>query len=306
MTEGVLLVDKPAGPTSHDVVAAAKRGLGAAKAGHAGALDPLATGLLILATGRWTRLLEHLVGLDKEYEATARLGQATDTLDPEGRVVAEDDAWTRLEAADVEAAVLSLVGALWLPPPAYSAVKVRGTPAHRRARRGEQVRLAPRACRVHAVRCLAAAPPEVRFRVSCSSGTYVRSLAAELGARLGTACHLAALRRTRAGRFDVADAAPLASLRDGTPPPSSVVAPEDALAHLPQVTIGPDQAAALAHGRPVRQPEAERPPGAGLVAAGAGIVAPGAVAVLSEAGELLAVCAAQDGALRPKKVFRRG
>lgn len=298
MTEGVLLVDKPAGPTSHDVVAAAKRGLGAAKAGHAGALDPLATGLLILATGRWTRLLEHLVGLDKEYDATARLGQATDTLDAEGRVVAEDDAWTRLETADVEAAVQSLAGALWLPPPAYSAVKVRGTPAHRRARRGEQVRLAPRACRVHAVRLLAAAPPEVRFRVSCSSGTYVRSLAAELGARLGTACHLAALRRTRAGRFDVSDAAPLASLREGTPPPSSVVAPADALAHLPKVAIGPDQAAALAHGRPVRQPEAEG-------AAGVEIDAAGAVAVLSEAGELLAVCAAQDGALRPKKVFRR-
>jgi len=298
VTEGVLLVDKPAGPTSHDVVAAAKRILGAAKAGHAGALDPLATGLLILALGRWTRLLEHLFGLDKEYEATARLGQATDTLDADGRVVAEDDAWTRLGAADVEVAAQSLVGTLRLAPPAYSAVKVRGTAAHRRVRRGEHVRLAPRACQVHAVHVLGATMPEVRFRVSCSSGAYVRSLAAELGARLGTGCHLSALRRMRAGRFHVVAAASLASLRDGSPPPSSVVAPEDALAHLPQVRIGPAQAAALAHGRPVPHAEAAS-------AAGPGLGAAGVVAVLSDAGELLAVCAARDGALRPKKVFRR-
>lgn len=298
MTEGVLLVDKPAGPTSHDVTTAAKRGLGAAKAGHAGTLDPGATGLLILAFGRWTRLLEHLVGLDKEYEAVARLGQATDTLDADGRIVAEDAKWTALGVADVEAAVHGLEGALRLPPPAYSAVKVRGTPAHRLARRGRPVRLAPRACTVHEAQALGVAMPEVRFRVSCSSGTYVRSLAAELGARLGTACHLSALRRTRVGRFRAGAAAPLSSLRDGSPPPSSIVAPEEALAHLPQIRIGPDQAAALAHGRAVPRREAQG-------TAGPELAAGGLAAVLSEAGELLAVCAVHDGTLRPKKVFRR-
>ncbi len=296
MTECVLLADKPAGPTSHDVVAAARRGLRVSKAGHAGTLDPFATGLLLLGLGRWTRLLEYLSGLDKEYEATARLGQATDTQDPEGRLVAEDERWTSLTNADVESAARGLVGSLRLPPPVFSAVKVGGTAAHRLVRRGEEVRLAPRPCTVHALDLLGVALPEVRFRVSCSSGTYVRSLAVELGARLGTACHLAALRRTSAGSFGVRGAASLDSLRRGKPPASARVPLADALAHLPRIRVGAEACAALARGRRIPAADCD---------AGAVVPDAGAAAAFSKTGELVAVCSVSEGILRPKKVFAR-
>ena len=193
---GMLLVDKPAGITSHDVVAVARRSLGVRKAGHAGTLDPFATGLLVLGIGRATRLLEYLVGLDKEYEAVARLGTATDSQDPEGVVVAEDDRWRELGADRIGMVAAGMVGSLRQSPPVYSAVKVGGVPAHRRVRRGERVELPSREVIVYAFEVLGVDLPEVRFRVECSSGTYVRSLGVELGERLGTACHLTALRRT--------------------------------------------------------------------------------------------------------------
>lgn len=296
MTEGVLLVDKPAGPTSHDVVTAVRRGLGASKAGHAGTLDPFATGLLVLGLGRWTRVLEYLSGLDKTYEATARLGRATDTLDPEGRVVSEDERWRSLGRAGVEAAARGLVGALRLSPPVYSAVKVGGTAAHRLARRGQDVRLPPRPCTVRAFDVLDAPLPEVRFRVSCSSGTYVRALAAELGGRLGTACHLTALRRTRTGSFHVDAAVSLDALRDAPPPARARVSLADALAHLPRIELTPEEAAAVAQGRrvPVASASASVNGDAGQTAAFAGD------------GCLVAVGALRDGVLRPRKVFARG
>ncbi len=293
--KGVLLVDKPAGPTSHDVVAAARRGLRVSKAGHAGTLDPFATGLLVLGLGSSTRLLEYLSGLDKEYDATARLGQATDTHDPDGRVVADDDRWTTLAEAQVAVAARGLVGSLRLAPPVFSAVKVGGTPAHRRARRGEDLSLAPRLCLVRAVELLDAALPEVRLRVACSSGTYVRSLAVALGARLGTACHLTALRRTRVGALHVRRAASLESLRDGAPPPGSRVAAAEALAHLPRFDVGPTEAAALAQGKRIAAPGCEAGPN----------VPEAAAAVVFSEDDLVAVCALRDGLLRPRKVLRR-
>ena len=296
MTEGVLLVDKPAGPTSHDVVAAARRGLHAAKVGHAGTLDPFATGLLVLGLGRSTRLLEYLSGLDKEYDATARLGRGTDTHDPDGRVVAEDDRWTLLPSDRIEAAARGLVGSLRLSPPVFSAVKVQGTPAHRRVRRGEDVRLPPRPCTIHAMQVTGVALPEVRFRVSCSSGAYVRSLAVELGARLGTACHLTALRRTRTGKLLVRNAASLASLLNGSPPSCSRVAVAKALEHLPRIDVGLDAAAALAQGKRIPATDCE---------AGSNIAETVAAAVFADANELVGICAVQDGFLRPRKVLRR-
>ncbi len=286
---GVLLVDKPAGRTSHDVVAVARRALGVKKAGHAGTLDPFATGLLVLGTGRATRLLEYLVGLDKEYEATARLGIATDSHDPEGTRTAEDDHWTGITASRVREVAVGMVGPLKQTPPVFSAVKVGGVPAHRRARRGEDVTLGPREVTVLALRVLDVDPPEVRFTVSCSSGTYVRSLAVEFGERLGTACHLTALRRTRVGGLHVQDAAPLASIEAARPPSGSWVGPVSALSHLPQVVVGPHQAGLLAAGRRVRADAPDANP-----------------AVFALPGErLVAVGAVCDGVLAPRKVFLR-
>lgn len=284
-------MDKPAGPTSHDVVAAAKRALGGVKVGHAGTLDPFATGLLVLGTGRATRLLEHLVGLDKEYEAVARLGAATDTHDHLGAVVSTDDRWRELGEERVRAVAGGLVGRLSQTPPAYSAVKVRGVPAHRRARRGEAVRLAPRTVTVRALDVPAVEPPDVRLRLSCSSGTYVRSLAAELGDRLGTGCHLTALRRTRVGAFHVADAASLESVTAARPPANAWLAAADALAHLPRVHVGPEAAAKLAMGQKVDLDSGQ---------------AEGPVVVLLHDGMLAAVATVTDGVLKPRRVFLHG
>lgn len=284
---GFLLVDKPAGVTSHDVVALARRGLGVRKVGHAGTLDPFATGLLVLGTGKATRLLEYLVGCDKTYEATARLGVATDSQDRDGLLVAEDDNWTALGPGQLEETAAGMIGTLRQTPPRYSAVKIDGVPAHRRVRRGEHVELKPREVAVRSFEVLAHEPPCVRFRVECSSGTYVRTLAVEFGRRLGTACHLAELRRTRVGTFHVDSAAPLAAVRAGSPGPEAWVAAVPALSHLPRVVVDAEEAAQLAAGRWIPTGRADGGP---------------AVCVLP--GErLVAVGDVHDGTLRPRKVF---
>lgn len=283
----VLLIDKPAGPTSHDVVAAVRKSLGGAKVGHAGTLDPFATGLLLVATGGATRILEYLTGLDKEYEAEARLGVATETGDPEGAATATDDHWRALTEDRIRAEAQAMTGRLRQVPPAYSAVKVAGVPAHRRVRRGETVRLPPRTVTVHEFEATTVELPIARFRIACSSGTYVRSLAVDLGRRLGTACHLSALRRTRIGTFSCERAASLDSVREGRLPEHARLSAAQALAHLPQVVVSPDDVQHLAQGRkvPASAPEAVR------------------AAFLSPDGTLVAVGAVQDGLLRPRKVF---
>lgn len=293
---GFLLVDKPGGVTSHDVVAGARRALGVRKVGHAGTLDPFATGLLVLGIGRATRLLEYLVGLDKEYEGTARLGITTETLDPEGACVARDDRWRRIPAERIHSAAAALEGSILQTPPRYSAVKVRGVPAHRRARRGEEVELAPREVRVHRFEMLGADLPEVRFRVACSSGTYVRSLAGALGEDLGTGCHLTALRRIRVGAFHLRDSISVSDLRAGagTPPSNAWIEPGPALAHLGTVEVQPAEAALLAQGRRIPAGESR-----------AGASSPGPVAFTLPGGELVAVGGVRDGLMEPGKVFLR-
>lgn len=283
----VLLVDKPAGPTSHDAVAIVRKSLGGAKAGHAGTLDPFATGLLVVATGRATRILEYLAGLDKEYEAEAVMGVATETADPEGATTATDDRWRTLDEDRIRAEAQAMTGRLRQVPPAYSAVKVGGVPAHRRARRGETVRLAPRTATVREWEVTTVELPRVRFRVSCSSGTYVRTLTVDLGRRLGTACHLSALRRTRVGTFRCERAASLESIREGRPPPRARLSAAAALEHLPQVVVGPDDVQHLGMGRtvPSSAPDAE------------------CAAFVSPERALVAVGAVRDGLLRPRKVF---
>jgi len=230
---GILLLDKPQGPTSHDLVARTRRALGTRKVGHAGTLDPMATGLMILGVESSTRLLTYLVGLDKEYTATIRLGEATTTDDAEGEVTATADA-SGLADESIRDAVAALTGELAQVPSTFSAIKVDGRRSYDRARAGEEVELAPRTVTVAAFEVLATRRAGERIdldvRVAVSSGTYVRALARDLGAALGVGGHLTALRRTRVGPFEVADAVVLdadldpadldAALRD----PASVAA----------------------------------------------------------------------------------
>jgi tRNA pseudouridine55 synthase len=251
LSGGLLLVDKPAGPTSHDVVAVARRALGTRRVGHTGTLDPFATGLLVLCIGAGTRLVEFLTGLPKRYLAGVVLGERTTTDDPEGEVEATSDAWRALDRADVERALESLRGAITQTPSRFSAKKVAGTPAHYRARRGEEVELAPISVEVHALDLLAWNPPALELDVRCSAGTYVRTLARDLGEKLGTGAHLRSLRRTEVGAFQVSDALDLDALHDPDAVSRAWIRPAAALAHLPQVQVGPDDAARLAFGQSV-------------------------------------------------------
>ena len=286
---GLVPVDKPAGPTSHDVVALARRALGTARIGHTGTLDPFATGLLLLCVGPATRLVEFMVGLPKEYVARVRLGVRTTTDDPEGEVEAVSDAWRALTRADVERAVDGLTGRQAQTPPRFSAKKVAGEAAHYRARRGESVTLAPVEIDVHELAILAWDPPDLELGVSCSSGTYVRALARDLGEALGAGAHLTGLRRTAIGDFRVEGALAASALDDADAVARAWISPARALAHLAAVEVGAEAAGRIAHGQVV-------------AVADRGAV-DGLVAVMS-AGELVAVAERAGERLRPRKVFQ--
>jgi tRNA pseudouridine55 synthase len=240
--EGLLLVDKPAGMTSHDAVAAVRRALGTRRVGHAGTLDPLATGLLVCGVGRATRLLRFVGELPKTYEGTIRLGVETDTLDAEGRVLARRP--VRVGPGAVAAAMRALEGESLQRPPAFSAVKVGGRRLHEAARAGAPIEAAPRPIRVERFVLLELSGDEARFRVVCGAGTYVRVLAADVGRALGCGAHLAALRRTAIGPWRVEDARPPTD-------PGRPLAIERLVAHLPSVALDPHKAAAAANGRPL-------------------------------------------------------
>jgi tRNA pseudouridine55 synthase len=237
--DGLLLVDKPSGVTSHDVVDVVRRRLGTRRVGHAGTLDPIATGLLVIGVGRATRLLRFFGGLSKTYAGTARLGVETDTLDAEGAVVRT--APVDVSRADIERTFAALVGESEQRPPAYSAVKVGGRTMHSAARRGEQLEAAPRPIRVESFDVLAYGAPNVEFRVTCSGGTYVRVLLADVGRALGCGAHLTRLRRTAIGPYTVDDA--VAPRVVGRPRPV-----EDAVAHLPRIELEVEEARAASHG----------------------------------------------------------
>ena len=215
---GVLLVDKPADMTSHDVVAVLRRRAGTRRVGHAGTLDPGATGVLVVGVGRGTRLLHFLVGADKEYRATMRLGLSTTTDDADGEVLAEADA-SGLRSPDVRRAMARLTGRIDQVPSRVSAGKVGGRAAHERVRAGEDVELAARPVDVTAFELLDLRPGggtcDLDVHVACSSGTYVRALARDLGALLGVGGHVLALRRTRVGPFTVDEAVPLDEVPEG-------------------------------------------------------------------------------------------
>lgn len=262
--DGILLVDKPQGITSHTAVSRARRALGTRKVGHAGTLDPMATGLLILGIGPSTRLLTHMVGLDKTYTATIALGAATTTDDAEGEVTETADA-SRLSAADLAAPIAALTGDIEQVPSSVSAIKVDGERAYARVRAGEQVELQARPVTVSRFEALALRPgtvAEVDVVVDCSSGTYIRALARDLGAALGVGGHLTALRRTRIGPFAV-DGAPAA---DALPADAHdlLLPPAQAAARiLPVARLDDERAADLASGRRTVALESE----SGIVAA---------------------------------------
>ena len=247
MTDGLLLIDKPKGITSHDAVDVVRRSIGVRKVGHAGTLDPMATGLLVMGVGRGTRLLRFLGNLEKEYEGTGRLGEETDTLDAEGETVrtAPVDA----SEAEVRAAMASLVGEIEQRPPAYSAVKVGGERLYRAARRDRVVEAAPRTVRIDAFDLRGFDGIDVEFRAVCSGGTYVRSLMAEVGSVLRCGAHLTRLVRTRLGPFRLAEALPADDPGDPLPL-------ERAVAHLPRMDLDQEEAAAARHGRPLGPPGA--------------------------------------------------
>lgn len=211
-TDALLLVDKPAGISSHDVVALARRALGTRKVGHGGTLDPFATGLLVLLTGRGTRLLQFVPAEPKVYDATIRFGTATDTDDATGQSI-ETAALPDSEA--VLAAIPALTGMLQQVPPAYSAKHVDGVRAYAMARRGEQPNLPAVPVQVDAWEIVELGADFLRARIHCGTGTYIRALARDLGRAVGSAAHLEQLRRVRVGPFDVADADDIETLKAG-------------------------------------------------------------------------------------------
>lgn len=208
---GVLLVDKPVDHTSHDVVARLRGKLQTRKIGHAGTLDPMATGLLVMLIGKATRISQYLISLDKEYTGTVELGKITDSQDAEGQVM-ETRPVSPLTQAEVEKAMAGFLGDQYQMPPMYSAIKIDGVPLYKKARQGEDVVREPRFIRISSFELTGFALPRFDFRLRCSKGTYVRTVAHDLGQKLGCGGHLAALRRTASGKFNLADAVTLDAL----------------------------------------------------------------------------------------------
>lgn len=251
VSPGILLVDKPSGLTSHDVVARTRRAFGTRKVGHAGTLDPMATGLLVIGIEGATRLLTYIVGADKTYQATIRLGQTTGTDDAEGDVVttAAPEAWESVTDDAITAGIAALTGEISQVPSSVSAIKVDGRRAYDRVRAGEEVVLAARDVVVSRFDLLETRRGEGRIDldviVDCSSGTYIRSLARDLGAALGVGGHLSALRRTRVGPFEVADAVGLDALEG-----AHTLTPAEAAGRILQaLDVTGDDARDLRHGK---------------------------------------------------------
>ncbi|MDQ5978890.1 MAG: tRNA pseudouridine55 synthase [Verrucomicrobiota bacterium] len=200
--EGVLLVDKPQGLTSHDVVYRLRRKLSMKKIGHAGTLDPMATGVLIMLIGKATRISQYLMSVDKAYEGEATLGVVTDSQDAEGEVLTTVPV-PPLTEAQVRDVMKGFLGDQYQIPPMHSAIKVDGVPLYKMARKGEEIEREPRFIRVMSFELLTFSPPKLTFRLLCTKGTYVRTIAHDLGQKFGCGAHLSALRRTGSGKFEI-------------------------------------------------------------------------------------------------------
>lgn len=293
---GVLVVDKPVGLTSHDVVEIVRKGTNIRRAGHTGTLDPRASGVLVILIGPAVRLSEFVSAADKRYQAIIRLGGTTDTYDADGRFTSRSTVPVNLTEEQFNEVLQRFVGEIEQTPPPYSAVRVGGRRAYEMARKGEEVELTPRKITVYHLEVLEWAPPEVVIDVHCSSGTYVRSLANDLGQALGCGAYLVGLRRTKSGRFTLRDAVPLRKLQEafvtGTWYQYLIPAAE-ALADWPAVELSPDEVEAVKHGHRIKAAPDSKP---------------GMVRGISMAGELVAIMTletGEDGSLewQPKKVF---
>lgn len=288
---GVLVVDKPVGLTSHDVVQIIRRGTGIRRAGHTGTLDPRASGVLVVLIGPAVRLSEYVSASDKRYQATLRLGSSTDTFDSEGRVTSSASVDSITEER-FEDALTQFIGEIEQVPPPYSAIKIQGRKAYEMAREGEEVELAPRMIHVYSLELLEWAPPEAVIDVFCSSGTYVRSLANDLGAALGCGAHLVGLRRTKSGRFTLRDAVPMRRLQESFHSGDwyrYLIPAAEALGDWPMVELDGDQVELIRHGHRV-------PAEAG---------AQGWVRGVSQQGDLVALMELDEATQewQPRKVF---
>ena len=214
--DGAILIDKPSGPTSHDVVDAIRRRFGIKKVGHCGTLDPNATGLLIIVVGRGTKLSEKLMGDDKVYEGTIKFGETTNSYDADGEIL-ETKLVPPLTLEQLNEEAAKFIGDQMQTPPMVSAIKVKGVPLYKLARKGIEVPREPRLIHLYNCRFTNYEPPLGQFKVACTKGTYVRSIAHELGQKFGCGAHLAALRRSVSGKFDVANATRLDDVLKLTP-----------------------------------------------------------------------------------------
>lgn len=287
---GVLVVDKPIGITSHDVVQIVRNGTRIKRAGHTGTLDPRASGVLVVLLGPAVRLSEYVSAEDKRYHAVIQLGKKTDTFDGEGSVTGTSP--VDVTAEQFEEALKGFIGEIEQVPPPYSAVKVNGRKAYEMAREGEEVELEPRIIQVHSLELLEWDPPQALVDVHCSSGTYVRSLANDLGEKLGCGAMLAGLRRTKSGKFTLNDAIPLRKLteafQDGTWY-KYIIPAADALGEWPTIYLTNEEVDLVRHGHRVKRDEK-----IGEMAR-----------AITEEGELVALMQLDEesGEYQPKKVF---
>lgn len=292
---GALVVDKPTGMTSHDVVQAIRMGTGLKRVGHTGTLDPRASGVLVILLGPAVRLSEYVSASDKRYQAIIRLGATTETYDADGRFTRETSTPINVTEEQFNTALQKYVGEIEQTPPPYSAVKVQGRRAYDMARKGEEVDLEPRKINVYHLEVLEWAPPEVVVDVHCSSGTYVRSLAHDVGNDLGYGAYLTGLRRTKSGRFSLRDAVPLKKLREAfvTGNWYQYVIPAAEALDMPMVELTHEQVDAVKHGHRIPAPEGVEATREGLIRA------------VSMEGELVALMFLDEttNELQPKKVF---
>lgn len=288
---GVLVIDKAKGPTSHDVIASLRRLLQLRRIGHCGTLDPLASGVLVVCLGRYTRLNRWLSGADKEYEAEICLGAVSATGDAEGPICPQPHGRPP-DAQSVAQALRDCTGAIDQVPPPHSAVKVAGVRSYKRARRGDEVVLKPRRVHIHTLELLGYDFPTLGVKIHCSAGTYIRSLAADLGRVLGTGAYLAQLRRQRAGGLGLDQALTLdqvASLSRAGQIEKALVHPRQALSELATVKLNEGKLADFVHGRAIEYPAAPRT----------------VCAVFDAAETLFGLARWEQGALRPLCVLRQ-
>jgi tRNA pseudouridine55 synthase len=283
--DGVLPVDKPVGPTSHDIVGMTRRALRTRRIGHTGTLDPFASGLLLLCIGSATRLAEFLTRLPKRYHARLRLGQRTDTDDRTGRIVADSNDWRDVSQQRFEDVLARFRGDILQVPATFSAKKQRGERAYHAAREGRAVTLEPAAVQILELSLVDWDPPHAELDVACSSGTYVRALARDIGDVLGVGAHLAALRRTALGPHFIEHALPVESLTDSVRVREVLIPPLAALRDMPHVALDDEQLRNVRHGRALELAHV-----------------PGTVA-LAVRGELVAIGEADGAWIRPRKVF---